>query len=1014
MSGRKRNIIILDEEGMSSASKNPITAYFSPFGQGQRAKVSRPNQDSQQPIPRATQAPLIIDLTLDEDDGDDIPLAAQAAPQAAGAVHHAKSTRSAAGHTIEHTNLSQTMQFELLEAKQEVMEVAEGLVTTTESAGGRAGSSAGTAGAGPAHAACSGTTAANGPATGSATSDTVCTLPRARADPYEGLLVPSVDSECEQEDDDEEEEEDVGSAAEEFVMGEPYPSSDSSDAERERESDRDGYDSSAADGTRDKNSVAEGLPKRGARGKRAAVVAGQVAVAAAKPETTAPKPKKAGAATSKLVPAPPSAPDYDEKEEEEEAKKEWVKHPLDDWTPTRSRAEMGAAPVVEPHKVPVLRPPEDADDSSADSHDGDGDEEYCRNEYFHGVYSAALGVAVKGLRPTTWQPAPKKLSGAASKEEQQQLKSFKDAHAVLARTEHMFAKHLLDPASISLWQGHTRVQQEEERKYEKGASKDAKSDAAGIELMWEYENICNAFCLLNFFPDTEPHLETCAGTGTATVCSFPSLSSKIADKTRSTIRSFLIHDGKNIPIGDQAIAVSTLRSNLYHAMNARRHMGDAHGPPIYVLPSAAEMRKVVAQAIRGASIAEIVGPACTIISALKTLICHQAKPVASKCCRGGHPQYPRQVSMLRLQRELGLDFDWKYEPSFLEFAAVLDKSVFLLEHFHKDTPQSCRLPWGADILLGPAVALDFISTVLCRMRRHDSTTYAYDKSRVPHEHDMNRVPLLIKVLHRENVPSARVLRLLMFQTVRLVRLEQVLSRLGTKTDEKEKEEHAAFLRNISLVIGACTMLLIALDRYVSVHVQGKASLSTTIQARDDFYSSLLRDVKGILPADMLAVQQAVVRSPLVAAGFTKSATDIFSFRHEPLQHLLQMLTLRQDSAIGMISDMQREGLVKAMQYAHLSNQLPLQEFIRLQFANQRRNVLMNGEKQESNLHDKVLQTMTSAAEKVLQQLDAKGTGRLTPTVQAAAVTPDATTRNADPVEVLVRRMLLMSSMKSTR
>ena len=1011
MSGRKRNIIILDEEGTSSASKNPITAYFSPFGQGQRAKVSRPNQDSQQSILRTRQAPLIIDLTLDEDDGDDIPLAAQAAPQAAAAVHHAKSTRSAAGHTVEHTNLSQTMQFELLEAKQEVMEAAEGLVTTTESADGRAGSSAGTAGPGPAHAACSGTAAANGPATGSATSATVCTLPRARADPYEGLLVPSVDSEGEEEE--KEEEEDVGSAAEEFVMGEPYPSSDSSDAERERESDRDDNDSSAADGTRDKKSVAKGLPKRGARGKRAAAVAGKVTVAAAKPETTAPKPKKAGAATSNFVPAPASAPDHDE--EEEEAEEECVEHPLDDWTPTRSRAEMGAASVVEPYEVPVFRPPENADDSSAASHYGD--EEYCRNDYFRGVYSVALRVAVKGLAPTTWQPAFKKLSGAAREQAQQQLQSFKDSHAVLARTEHMFAKHLLDPAS-SLWQGHTRVQQEQQ-KHEKGAIKDAKakSDAAAgniIKLMWEYENICNAFCLLNFFPDTEPHLETCAGTGTAALCSFLSVSSITADRTRLTIRNFLTHDGKNIPIGDQAIAVSTLRSNLYHAMNARRHLkGGTQGPPIYVLPSADEMHKVIAQAIRGSSMAQIVRPACTIISALKTLICHQTKPVASKCCRGGHPRYPRHVSMLRLQRELGLDFDWKYEPSFLEFAAVLDKSVFLLEHFHKDTPQSCKLPWGADILLGPAVALDFMSTVLCRMRRHDSTTYAYDESRVPHEHDMNRVPLLIKVLHQENVPSARVLRLLMFQTVRLVRLEKVFSHLGTKTDEKG-EHAAAFLRNISLVIGACTMLLIALDRYVSVHVQGKASLSTTIQARDNFYSSLLSDVKGILPADMLSVQQAVVRSPLVAAGFTKSSSDIFSFRHEPLQHLLQMLTLRQVSAVGTVSDMQREGLVKAMQYAHLSNQLPLQEFIRLQSANQRRNVPMNGEKQESDLHDKFLRTMTSAAENVLRQLDTEGTRRLTPTAQAAAVTPDAMTRNADPVEALVRRMIMLSSMKSTR
>jgi hypothetical protein len=98
--------------------ENPITAYFSPFGQGPRAKVSRPNEDSAQPMLRAREAPFIIDMTLHEDDDDDIPLAVQAAPQAAGAVHHAKSPRSAAGH-IEHTNLLPTRQLELLEVPQD-------------------------------------------------------------------------------------------------------------------------------------------------------------------------------------------------------------------------------------------------------------------------------------------------------------------------------------------------------------------------------------------------------------------------------------------------------------------------------------------------------------------------------------------------------------------------------------------------------------------------------------------------------------------------------------------------------------------------------------------------------------------------------------------------------------------------------------------------------------------------------------------------------------------------------
>jgi len=744
----------------------------------------------------------------------------------------------------------------------------------------------------------------------------------------------------------------------EFNVGEVYSSSESSDADIEAE-DEDVVVMASA-------SVA----------KNASELPIKAAVKA--------MPKKVASDAGSVIkrPNPPM-----EKEEEDEDE-----NLLDGWTPScRDAKEQTTAAAPEPYEVPTY-------DSRKDGHD-DGEETY--NEYYQNLYTAATGVALQGMCPIDWAPphkSSKKLSAAEKKMEEQQLLSFQSAQSVVARTEGMFSGHLLAADSVNVWQAQDQGQLTEDK------PGDNTAETSNNDPMWDFENVCN-FCIRSFFPAMQPHLQNCEDAGG--VCNMLGVRSTIAHTTRGAVR-FLICGEKFLPAGHLAIAIPTVQSNFYFAMDARHHLDNNsfQKDPVYVLPAAKEMQTVITQAIRGANMVEVVRPACTIISALKTLVC-QVRPgcIHHNSCRGGHPLYPDHVSRLQYQREFGLDFDWEYEPSFLEFAAVLDKSLFLFEHVRERfLNNSSAVPLDTEFLHGPAVALDFISAMLCRIR---------------YEHNVGSVPLLIKVLFREHVPPTRALRLIIFQAIRLVRLEQAFSHLSKHLDGKWMQ----MSESISLATGACTMLFIVLDRYASTQLNLKetkrwkhrcekigsnTAIAINIQTRDDVYSSLLKDIKGILSADMFHLHEAIACSPLAAAGFAKASAELLSFKHEPVQQLLRKLTLtyaRQESVrhekresqktiamIGMINSSNRERMLSAMKLEHLSNRLPVQEFMRRK--------VLSFFADESTIRSE--STSSSSFEKGFQSLARVAEANCTDV-------HDSATNNVDPVAALIDHMNQMYS-----
>jgi len=730
-------------------------------------------------------------------------------------------------------------------------------------------------------------------------------------------------------------------------------------------------------------------------------------------------------------------PPKEEKGDEEEQKDEEPWHHLDDWAPSRTDREEQNAAAPEPHQVPFAGTDEPGDNWYA----ADDDEAFLQNKYFRSLYTAEKHVAVKGLCPMGWtssHKSSKKLSVADKKEEERQLQSFQSSFAVILRTESMFAKHLLSADSLGLWAGDEQVHIEQQCV----ACKPGEKDPPGMndnDPLWDFDNVCN-FCVYNFFPTIQLHAKNCQHEGNG-VCNISRVLFT-ADKTQRTVRKFLEHHPKFIPAGDVAIAVPIVQYNLHVAMNARQHLDTCtfKNDPIYVLPAAADMQKVINQAICGANMAEVVRPACAIIGALKKLIC-QVRPGCPhrSNCHGGHPLYPYHVSMLQYQREFGLDLDWEYEPSFLEFAAVLDRSIFLLEHLHmRVLNNSSALSLGVGMMYGPAIALDFIAAMLCRMRQ--SGACIHDPKREPYEHDLSTVPLLIKVLFQENVPPTRALRLIIFQAIRLVRLEQAFLHLCEKEEDKRIQAQIYLSRSISLVTGACTMLLVTLDRYTSTHLFWKelrrckrreqlsrnATLAINVRARDRVYKNLLKDLKGILSADLFRLHKAVAFSPWSEAGFTKASLELISFKHEPVQQLLGKLALAyasqesssaqkrkapaRGSMRGLIGAREREGLLAGLRMAHLSNRLPMEEILRrkcLAFCSYDNPDVMSFGSESSNAAfvDNVFQSLSSIAAPALELLRSSDRGisnRLFEGQSAAEL-------DVDPVEALIQLMFQMHS-----
>ncbi len=643
----------------------------------------------------------------------------------------------------------------------------------------------------------------------------------------------------------------------------------------------------------------------------------------------------------------------------------------------KEAADMGLSNELEAYlsrRAPEFRIEERKMVREEDNDQGMFQENISTNPYFEDLYDQCKTVEHGGLQPRGWKaPARKHLTAG----DKMQLKSFSSAWLVLACTERLFSTHLLD-ASVS---SRVKAKPQETHKATHGILPPASHLCALIDKMslkhmrisqysQLFVDVCCAFCLYES-PTMAMHGEHCLVTSG---CGGPQVHKLVADQTRSATRRFIEHEVAAVA-DDDALAILVLQSKMRTAMTAAIHSANSTEEQgvkshmtlhkkhmLFVLPYPSDIRRLISQAVHGKNLDNTVRPACLLLDVIKAVVCEdttqshnshrkpshmipnlpldEASCAATGPCPGRCPCYAEHLSSLPLQRALGLDVDWVYEPSFLEFFALLDRSVWLFEQLNQPlgAQELCAV---ADGTVGPAAAVDFQAALFCRFRQDRAANSEVERST---ESLPQYIPLLLKVLRHEEVPLLRALRLLLFQAVRLVRVQHLLPSIvgeaagsisSDPCDVKEapivSENHGnkdsellqvceKLHANAKRMFAAVLLLVHTLDAHVSASIYRRAATRSMLifeeenniklhrsnskranaalcdigSARDKLYVRLLSGLRGLCARDLYALQIGYHQIPFSNAGFVSAESShahVSSFTTSPFLMLLKRLTL---------------------------------------------------------------------------------------------------------------------------
>ena len=358
----------------------------------------------------------------------------------------------------------------------------------------------------------------------------------------------------------------------------------------------------------------------------------------------------------------------------------------------------------------------------------------------------------------------------------------------------------------------------------------------------------------------------------------------------------------------------SMRSPSLPSLKSQSHSKKPTAVELFILPPASEIQKLIVRLVRSRSEKDV-GIAIEILHAVSTAM------VVGSSNRAAHEEplqsnIPIIMDSLPVQRRYGADAQWSYAPSFLEFVAILDRTVFYFEHYQQeisDASGSKKNNSDNDIgtiakqvLHGPVVALEFMAITLARKRFSFKMPAGRKKQNQKNQCPIDCLPVVRDVLQAENVPYLRALRLLLFQAIRMWRVAQSFSHSKSFSVNRKKKSNSSSYSNtekpgintttcatsaLHLIaqrcLGAVLLLCVAIDEVwsrrwshqlvrkplfvssVSLNASVNKDDANLIAARDTEYNELLSHLVGMTAADVLGLVQSEHLIPCDKAGFQR-------------------------------------------------------------------------------------------------------------------------------------------------